>query len=195
MSRIDINIHYSSFENLFTKEKSHFWCILSSWSLNFINNCNLLATSACLMLSGSNTYIKLKPAIYPTPTSPTYIYLITKSLYLINNLLVLFRKASLSLSNLLIPSSHLETFGLVFVPNKFTFSRIIMYMCQTGSVHVSCVLIAGRQAGPAATEWVEDIRHQTKPPQPSTTQIDIFSMNMHYCCSTSPKLTRIISTH
>ena len=75
MSRIDIIIHYSSFENLFTKEKSHFWCILSSWSLNFINNCNLLATSACLMLSGSNTYIKLKPAIYPTPTSPTsYIY-------------------------------------------------------------------------------------------------------------------------
>ena len=116
MSRIDIIIHYSSFENLFTKEKSHFWCILSSWSLNFINNCNLLATSACLMLSGSNTYIKLKPAIYPTPTSPTYIYLISKSPYLINNLLVLFRKASLSLLNLPIPSSHLETFGLVFVP-------------------------------------------------------------------------------
>ena len=184
MSRIDIIIHYSSFENLFTKEKSHFWCILSSWSLNFINNCNLLATSACLMLSGSNTYIKLKPAIYPTPTSPTYIYLISKSPYLINNLLVLFRKASLSLSNLLIPSSYLETFGLVFVQNKFTFSRIIMYMCQTGSVYVSCVLmwcVDSRQAQDQLlpSEWRTSVIRPSHHSHPPVRLTETISQNMH----------------
>ena len=129
---------------------------------------------------------KTKTSYLPHPHIPyiLHIYIYNWLLNLINNLLVLFRKASLSLSNLLIPSSHLENFGLVFVPNKLTFSRIIMIMCQTGSVqyHVCwCgVSIAGRQAGPAATEWVEDISHQTsRHSHPPVRLTEMISQNMH----------------
>ena len=52
-----------------------------------------------------------------------------------------------------ISSSHHRIWRLLVLflsQNKFTFSRIIMYMCQTGSVYVSCVLmwcVDSRQAG------------------------------------------------
>ena len=129
---------------------------------------------------------KTKTSYLPHPHIPyiLHIYIYNWLLNLINNLLVLFRKASLSLSNLLIPSSYLETFGLVFVPNKFTFSRIIMYMCQTGSMYVSCVLmwcVDSRQAQDQLlpSEWRTSVIRPSHHSHPPVRLTETISQNMH----------------